>query len=138
MTKYKAYFCLANGGKLKHIMNKLSLTELYSVEELAQELHFDTKLENGIRTNFGDPISINELKKITKRKFLDCKWFGLKSWQQFQKGLSEFCISDQAVALVNQPNMDNIIVEIDTSRPFKEVIAGLAKIMEQRGITSKY
>jgi len=34
--------------------------------------------------------------------------------------------------------MDNIIVEIDTARPFREVIAGLAKIMEHRGITSKY
>lgn len=118
-------------------MKKLSMTEPYSVEELAKELHFDTKLKNGIRSNFGDPISINELKKITKRKFLNCKWFGLKSWKQFQKGLRYFCISDQAVMLISQSSMDNIIVEIDTSRPFKEVIEGLAKIMEQQGIISK-
>ena len=115
-------------------MKKLSLSQPYSIEELANELYFDTKLENGIRSNFGDPISINELKQITQRDFLKCKWFGRKSWKQFQRGLSEFCISDHAVVLVNQPSMDNIIVEINTCRPFGEVIEGLAKIMKNRGM----
>ena len=114
-------------------MNKLSLTEPYSVDELADELNLSTKLRNGIRRNFGDPVSINDLKQITQREFLDCKWFGRKSWWEFKEALSGFCISNCAVSLVNRTGMNSVIVEIDTSRPFAEVIQGLAKIINDGG-----
>ncbi len=112
-------------------MNKLSLTEPYSVDELADELNLSTKLRNGIRRNFGDPVSINDLKQITQREFLDCKLFGRKSWWEFKGALSEFWIPDHAVLLVNKPSMDSVIVEIDTTKPFCDVIQGLAKIMNK-------
>jgi hypothetical protein len=112
-------------------MKKLSMSQPYSVKELAAELNLPTKLENGIRSNFGDPISINDLKLITQRDFLNCKWFGRKSWNQFKDALTEFCISNHAVSLVNRTSMDSVIVEIDTTRPFGEVIQGLAKIMSK-------
>jgi len=112
-------------------MNKLSLTEPYSVDELADELNLSTKLRNGIRRNFGDPVSINDLKQITQREFLDCKWFGRKSWWEFKEALSEFCISNCAISLINRTSVDSVIVEIDTSRPFSEVIRGLVEIMSK-------
>ncbi len=114
-------------------MKKLSLTEPYSVDELAEELKLSTKLKNGIRRNFGDPVSINDLKQITQRDFLNCKWFGRKSWWEFKEALSGLCMSNCAVALVNRTSMDSVIVEIDTTRPFGEVIQGLAKIMSKGG-----
>lgn len=114
-------------------MKKLSLTEPYSVEELAKELHFSTKLKNGIRKNLGDPISINDLKQITQRDFLNCKLFGWKSWWEFKNALSGFSVSNHAVVLVNKPSMDSVIVEIDTSKPFAEVIQGLAEILKKSG-----
>ncbi len=112
-------------------MKTLSQSQKYSVEEIATELGFSTKLQNGIRSNFGDPISINDLKQITQRNFLNCKWFGRKSWYEFKDALSEFCISNHAVSLVNRTSMDSVIVEIDTTRPFGEVIQGLSKIMSK-------
>ena len=111
-------------------MKNISQSQQYSVKEIAAELGYSTKLENGIRNNFGDPISINELKLITPREFRACKYFGMKSWKQFKEGLSGYYISDSAVTFINQPSMASIIVEIDTSKPFKEVIQGLAGILK--------
>ncbi len=88
---------------------------------------------DSIRDNFGDPISINELKLITQRDFTACKYFGMKSWRQFKESLSVYSISDSTVSLINKQNMDTVIVEIDTTKPFKEVIQGLAKILHGRG-----
>ena len=110
-------------------MKNISQSQQYSVKEIAAELGYSTKLENGIRNNFGDPISINELKLITRREFRACKNLGLISLRQFEEGLSGYYISDSAVNLINKPNMDTVIVEIDTSKPFKEVIQGLAAIL---------
>ena len=110
-------------------MKTLSQSQKYSVREIATELGYSTKLENGIRNNFGDPISINELKLITQRDFTACKYFGMKSWRQFKESLSSFYSSKSAVTFINQPRMGSIIVEIDTTKPFKEVIQGLAKIL---------
>ena len=42
-------------------MQKLSQTDKYSVREIAKELNLTTIVENGIRNNFGDPISIKNL-----------------------------------------------------------------------------
>jgi hypothetical protein len=111
-------------------MKILSPSQKYSVKEIATELGYSAKLANGIRSNFGDPISINELKLITRRDFLSCKNLGWISLRQFKEGLSVECILDSAVTLINKPNMDTVIVEIDTTKPFKEVIQGLAAILK--------
>lgn len=111
---------------------KLSQSQKYSVDELAKELNFSTKLKNGIRKNFGDPISISELKQINQSTFLACKYLGWKSWYEFKTSLSIFYASDHAVVLINKPNMDNVIVEIDTTRPFREVIQDLADILQNK------
>ena len=111
-------------------MKTLSQSQKYSVKEIAAELGYSTKLENGIRNNFGDPISINELKLITRREFRACKNLGLISLRQFEEGLSVYHILDSAVSLINKPNMDTVIVEIDTTKPFKEVLQGLATILK--------
>lgn len=50
---------------------------------------------------------------------------------EFKEALSGFCRSNCAVALVNRTGMDSIIVEIDISRPFAEVIQELAEIMKK-------
>ena len=110
-------------------MRTLSQSEQYSVKVIATELGYNTKLENGIRKNFGDPISINELKLITRRAFLSCKNLGWISLRQFEEGLSVYYIFESAVSLINKPNMDTVIVEIDTTKSFKEVIQELAEIL---------
>jgi hypothetical protein len=111
-------------------MKTLSQSQKYSVREIATELGYSTKLENGIRYNFGDPISINELKLITRKDFTACKYFGMKSWRQFKENLSALYPSKRAVTFINQSSMDSVIVEIDTSKPFKEVIQGLTRILD--------
>ena len=105
-------------------MKTLSQSQKYSVKEIAAELGYSTKLENGIRNNFGDPISINELKLITPREFRACKYFGMKRWRQFKEGLSVYYSSDSAVTFINQPSMGSIIVEIDTSKPSRRLFRG--------------
>ena len=112
-------------------MKKLSLTEPYSVDELAKELNLSGKLRNGIRNNFGDPVIISELTQITQREFLRCRLFGRKSWCEFNDAFSKLRIPNRAVELVNRTNRNSITVEIDTSRPFAEVIHGLAKIIKK-------
>jgi len=78
-------------------------------------------------------VSINDLKQISQREFLNGKWFGRKSWWDFKEALSGFCISNYAVNLVNKPKMDSVIVEIDTSKPFAKVILELAGIIKKSG-----
>ncbi len=110
-------------------MEKLSLSKQYSVDTLAKELNLSTKLKNGIRKNFGDPISIKELKQITKQDFLQCNQFWLKSWNEFNHALSAVIIPNESVTLIEKPTVNSIIVEINTSKTFEEVIQGLADIM---------
>jgi hypothetical protein len=45
-------------------MKKLSLYKKYTAAELGKELDFPKRLTNGIRKNFGDRISLYELKQI--------------------------------------------------------------------------
>ena len=111
-------------------MYKMSKTEKHSVREIAKELNLSTIVENGIRNNFGDPISINELKQITPSRFLSCKYFGHKRWREFQNALSVFDVSERAVSLINQTSAKTIIVEIDLSKSFKDVVHDLYKIIE--------
>jgi hypothetical protein len=84
-------------------MQNLSQTKQFSVDELAAELGYSTKLANGIRRNFGDPISINELKLITRGDFLECKNMGWISFRQFEAGLSAYYTSENAVTLIKKP-----------------------------------
>ena len=110
-------------------MQNISQSEQYSVKVIATELGYNTKLENGIRKNFGDPISINELKLITRKEFRSCKNLGWVSLRQFEEGLSGYHILDRAVTLINKPNMDTVIVEINTTKSFIKVIEELAEIL---------
>ncbi len=110
-------------------MHMMSKKEKYSVREIAKELSLSTIVENGIRNNFGDPISINELKQISLSRFISCKYFGLKRWRELQNALSVFNTSERAVSLINRTSANTLIVEIDLSKPFKEVIQDLLKII---------
>ena len=112
-------------------MYELIPTEKYSVEKIAKILKLSTILENGIRTNFGDPISINELKQINRYDFLSCINFGRKRLHEFQNSLREFSkTNDRAVTVIREPNINTVVVEIDMSRSFKDVIKDLHEIIE--------
>ena len=112
-------------------MYELIPTEKYSLEKIAKVLKFSTMLEKGIRENFGDPISVNELRQIRQSKFLSCRNFGRKRLLEFQNALREFSrINNRAVTVINEPNIHTIVVEIDLSKSFKEVIRDLHEIIE--------
>ena len=112
-------------------MYKLIPTEKYSVKIIAKVLNFSTMLERGIRENFGDPISINELKQINQNDFLSCRNFGRKRLREFQTAIRELSKkNERAVTVLNEPSIHTIVVEIDLSRSFKEVIKDLHEIME--------
>lgn len=112
-------------------MYDLIPTEKYSVKRIAKVLNFSVMLEKGIRDNFGDPISINELKQISQIEFLSCRFFGRKRLREFQTSLREFSKNNErAVTVLNEPNIHTIVVEIDLSRSFKEVIKDLHEIIE--------
>ena len=49
-------------------------------------------------------------------------------------GLSGYHILDSAVSLINKTNMDTVIVEIDISKSFKDVIQGLAKNITRKNV----
>lgn len=112
-------------------MYKLIPTEKYSVKKIAEVLNFSTMLERGIRENFGDPISINELKQISQSDFLSCRNFGRKRLREFQAAIRELSKnSDRAVTLLNEPSIHTIVIEIDLSKSFKQVIQDLHEIIE--------
>jgi hypothetical protein len=111
-------------------MHKLSPAEKYSVKEIAEALKLSTILANGIRIYFGDPISINELKQISRGKFLSCKNFGSKRLREFQNALSILSTNNErAVTMIGAPNIQTIVVEIDLSKSFRDVIKDLHEIM---------
>ncbi len=112
-------------------MKNLSHTQKYSVDEIAKALNLTTKLKHGIRQNFGGPISINDLLQIDRTTFLACKNFGWKSWHQFHATMSAFYVSDSAVTLIDKTNFTNIIVKIDISRSFQEVILDLGRLLQK-------
>jgi hypothetical protein len=112
-------------------MQKMSPVQKYSVREIARELNLSTIVENGIRDNFGEPISINELKQISQRRFLSIKNFGYKRWREFQNALAIFDPSDRSVSLINRTGPNTVIVEIDLSKSLKNVIEDLYKIVER-------
>jgi hypothetical protein len=114
-------------------MQMMSPVEKYSLREIARELNLPTIVEHGIRDNFGDPISINELKQISRHRFLSIKNFGYKRWREFQNALAMFDPSDRSVSLINWGSSNNLVVEIDLSKPFVKVIEDLYKIVKRFG-----
>lgn len=111
-------------------MYKLNPSKKYSIEIIAKTLNLSFSLENGIRENFGDPISINELKQISQSKFLSCKNFGIKRLREFQNALRKYSSdSERAVKVIGIPNIQTVVVEIDLSRSFRQVIKDLYEII---------
>ena len=112
------------------MMKKLSTNEKYNVDELAKELDLPTALRNNIRKNFGDPISIRELKEITPKQFFACKNMGRIRWNQLQKALSGFEFLERSVTFLRKQSPERIIIEVDLSKPFEKVIRDLALIID--------
>ena len=112
-------------------MQKLSPNKEYSIDEIAETLNLSTILANEIRKNFGDPISIYELKQINWRKFSACKYLGRKRWYELQEALSAFDFPEKSVKLIQKRGLKNLIVEIDVSKPFEKVIQDLAMIINK-------
>ncbi|MBL7204791.1 MAG: hypothetical protein ISS63_10720 [Desulfobacteraceae bacterium] len=113
------------------MMKKLSTNEKYSADELAKELGLSTVIENSIRNNFGDPISIRELKQITSSQFLACKNMGRKRWYELQDALSGFEFPECSVTFIRKQSPKRIIIEVDLSKPFEKVIRDLAVIIDK-------
>ena len=107
-------------------MSELLLNTKYSIDKIAKELRLSTILAKGIRNNFGDPISIHELKQISWREFVACKYFGRKRWYELQEALSAFDFPERSVKLVQKRGLRYLVVEIDISKPFEKVIQDLA------------
>jgi|GEM_PF-1363774 len=113
------------------IMEKLSTNEKYNVDELAKELGLSTALRNNIRNNFGDPISIGELKQITPNQFFACKNMGRKRWNQLQEALSGFEFPEHSVTFIRKQGPKRIIIEVDLSKSFEKVIRDLSMIIDK-------
>jgi len=112
-------------------MEELSTNEKYSVDALAKELGFSTAMRNNIRNNFGDPISIRELKQISQNQFFACKNMGRKRWYQLQDALSEFEFPEHSVTFIRKQGPERIVIEVDMSKPFEKVIRDLAAIIDK-------
>ena len=114
-------------------MKKLSLYKKYSAAEIGEELNLSKRLTNGIRKNFGDQISLYELKQINWSDFRACKGFGLKSWYKFRDAMSQIEDADKAVKVIDKRHHpEKIIVEINISEPFDKVIQDLSQIITKR------
>ncbi len=111
-------------------MEKLSLHEKYSLDEIAKELNLSKRITNGIRKNFEDPISLYELSQISRKEFFACRGFGLYSWYEFREAQSKIEVPKRAVELIDKQNPRRIRIEIDISEPFEKVILELSKIIE--------
>lgn len=110
-------------------MNDLSPNEKYSIDEIAEKLNLSPIVANGLRQNFGDPISIQELKQISWREFVACKYLGRKRWYELQEALSSFDFPERSVTFVRKRGLKHLIVEIDVSKPFEKVIQDLAIVI---------
>jgi len=109
---------------------KLSPHEKYPLSEIAKELQLSKRITNGIRNNFGDPISLYELSQISWSNFASCKGFGRKSWYEFREATSKAEIPKSAVTLIDKRGPKKIVTEIDISEPFEKVIQELSQIIK--------
>ena len=114
-------------------MDKLSLYDKYSIDEIADEFNLPKKLANGIRKYFGEPLSLVELAQINRKDFYPCKGLGLKSWIEFRDAVATIQIPNEGVKLIEKSGPTKIIVEIDFSKPFANVIKKLSDIIKDAG-----
>ncbi len=112
-------------------MQKPSTNKKYSVGELGEKLGLSTVVENSIRNNFGDPISIHELKQISWNEFVACRNMGRKRWHELQEALSVFEFPERSVTFIRKQGSKNLIIEVDVSKPFEKVIQDLAVIINK-------
>jgi len=111
-------------------MHKLNPDQKYDIKIIAETLNLSTILAHGIRDNFGNPISINELKKISQNKFLSCKNLGIKRLKEFRNALYKYSSNnDRAVNIIGVPSIQTIVVEINLSKPFRDVIKDLNEVI---------
>ena len=112
-------------------MTKLSLNEKYSIDEIAKELNISKRLSNGMRKHFGDFMSLYELSKITRSDFYSRKGLGLKSWREFSKSISVVDNPQEAVKIIGKPSLNKIVVEIDFTKSFSQVIYELSDMIKK-------
>ena len=103
----------------------------YSIEQISKELNLSTILAHGIEIHFGNHLSIKELCLFTKSDFIKIKNLGQKRWKELQSALARFRNGGPSVAYVETKGSSIIIVEIDTSKPFSQVIKELSEIMNK-------
>ncbi len=111
-------------------MKNLSINDLHTVDEIAAELNFSKKLANGIQKYFGDPISLIDLAAIDMKQFLACKGFGRKSWREFQAAMDKVRWLYASVQLIEKTGPTKIVVEIDFSRSFDDIVIKLSEIIK--------
>ncbi|MFO7752732.1 MAG: hypothetical protein R6V41_06395 [Desulfobacteraceae bacterium] len=111
-------------------MAKLSCYDKYSIDEIASALNLSKKLANGIRKHFGEPLSLIDLKQIKRKDFYQCKGLGIKSWAEFRNAVANIQIPNESVKLIEKTNPTKIVVEIDLSKPFSDVINTLSEVIE--------
>jgi hypothetical protein len=63
-------------------------------------------------------------------KDFPCKGLGMKSWTEFSNAVASIQIPNQAVKLIEKSSPTKIMVEIDTSKPFADVINKLSEIFK--------
>jgi len=113
------------------MMEKLSINEKYDVGTLSKELGLSTAMGNNIRKNFGDPISIRELKQITAKQFFACRNMVRKRWYQLQEALSGFEFPEHSVTFISKQEPKRIIIEVDLSKSFEKVVRDLVVIIDK-------
>ena len=111
-------------------MATLSIYEKYTIDELSKEIGLSKKVANGIRKYFGEPLSLIELSQITRDEFFSCRGMGLKSWYELKAATSKIELPEKDVKIIGKPGHNRIAVEIDVSKPFNKIIAGLAEIIK--------
>jgi hypothetical protein len=111
-------------------MIKLSIYDKYSIDEIAKELNLSKRVSNGIKNHFGESLSLFELSQIRWSDFIMCKGLGLKSWREFSSAISLLGMPEKAVKIIDRPTKDKLIVEIDISKSFSEVISQLSNIIK--------
>jgi len=114
-------------------MKNLSIDEKYGLDELAAELGLSRVLENSLRMNFGDPISIRELKEISPTQFFACRNLGRKRWDQLQDALSVFDFPERSVKFIDKKGLQRIIIEVDLSKSLRDVIRDLSLLIDNKG-----
>ena len=103
------------------------------MNELAEKLKLSAIVANGLRKNFGDPISIKELKQISQQEFFSCKNLGWKRWYELQQALSSYDFPERSVNFLRKNGLKRLVVEIDISKPFEKVIQDLMIVIKEFG-----